>query len=43
MTAGPCPGFVIDHIEALKHGEADVPANMQWEAKAEARAKDHIE
>ena len=43
LTAGHCPGFVIDHIQALKHGGADVPSNMQWETRSEARAKDHVE
>jgi hypothetical protein len=24
-SAGACPGFVIDHIKALKHGGSDTP------------------
>jgi hypothetical protein len=40
---GPCPGYVIDHIRALKHGGADSPSNMQWQTKAEAKAKDKWE
>lgn len=42
-SAGACPGFVIDHIIALKRGGADSPANMQWQTTAEAKAKDKWE
>ena len=42
-TTGSCPGYVIDHVIALKRGGPDEPANMQWQTKAEARAKDRIE
>jgi hypothetical protein len=42
-TSGPCPGYVIDHIVALKRGGADWPSNMQWQTKAEAKAKDRVE
>jgi hypothetical protein len=38
--SGGCPGYVIDHVQALKHGGADSPSNMQWQTKAEAKAKD---
>jgi hypothetical protein len=34
---------VVDHIKALKRGGADDPSNMQWQTKAEAKAKDRIE
>jgi len=37
------PGYVIDHIVPLKRGGADVPSNMQWQTKAEAKAKDRWE
>lgn len=40
---GACPGYVIDHVIALKRGGADDPANMQWQTVAEARAKDRRE
>jgi len=40
---GPCDGYAIDHIRALKHGGADDPSNMQWETRAEAKAKDRTE
>jgi hypothetical protein len=42
-TSGACPGFVVDHVKALKHGGADAPENMQWERIADAKAKDRIE
>jgi hypothetical protein len=42
-TTGPCPGFVIDHVKALKHGGTDEPGNMQWQSAAEAKAKDRRE
>lgn len=42
-ATGPCPGYVIDHIQALKHGGADKPSNMQWQTIADAKAKDRWE
>lgn len=42
-TKGACPGYVVDHIKALKHGGADVPANMQWQTVEAAKAKDRWE
>jgi hypothetical protein len=42
-THGPCPGYVIDHIRALKRGGADSPGNMQWQTKEAAKQKDKIE
>jgi hypothetical protein len=42
-TKGPCAGYVIDHIQALKHGGADSPDNMQWQTREEAKAKDLVE
>ncbi len=42
-ASGPCPGYVIDHIKALKHGGADDPSNMQWQTIAAAKEKDKIE
>lgn len=41
--SGACPGYVVDHVVALKHGGSDEPANMQWQTIAEAKAKDRIE
>jgi len=40
---GACPGWVIDHVQALKHGGADAPFNMQWQTAAQAKAKDRWE
>jgi hypothetical protein len=42
-TTGPCHGYVIDHIRALKRGGGDAPENMQWQTRAEANAKDRVE
>lgn len=42
-SSGGCPGYVIDHIVALKRGGADHYANMQWQTKAEAKEKDKWE
>lgn len=42
-TRGACPGYIVDHIKALKHGGVDTPGNMQWQTVAEARAKDKWE
>jgi hypothetical protein len=30
-SVGACPGYVIDHVQALKHGGLDEPDNMQWQ------------
>ena len=40
---GPCPGYIIDHVIALKRGGPDTPTNMQWQTKADAKAKDRVE
>ncbi len=37
------PGYVVDHIVPLACGGADSPSNMQWQTKAEAKAKDRVE
>lgn len=41
--SGPCPGYVIDHVVALKRCGADTPSNMQWQTIADAKAKDRWE
>jgi hypothetical protein len=40
---GACPGYVIDHVTALKQGGADAPYNMQWQTVDQAMAKDRWE
>jgi hypothetical protein len=30
-------------VQALKHGGADTPANMQWQTTGAAKAKDKVE
>ncbi len=40
---GACPGYVIDHVVALKRGGPDTPANMQWQTVKDAKAKDRWE
>jgi len=42
-TRGGCPGYVIDHRAALKHGGNDEPANMQWQKMVDAKVKDRTE
>lgn len=42
-THGACPGYVVDHVVALKRGGADAPSNMQWQTTTAAKAKDKIE
>ena len=42
-TSGACPGYVIDHVQALKHGGADKASNMQWQTTAAAKQKDKTE
>ena len=42
-TSGACPGYVVDHVIALKRGGADAPSNMQWQTVEAAKAKDRVE
>ena len=42
-TTGACPGYVIDHVKALKRGGADAVSNLQWQTTAAAKAKDRVE
>ena len=43
QARGACPGYVIDHINPLKRGGADAPANMQWQTREAAKEKDKWE
>jgi len=36
-------GYVVDHIVPLACGGPEFPSNMQWQTKAEAKAKDKWE
>jgi hypothetical protein len=40
---GPCPGWIIDHIQPLACGGADDPSNMQWQTRRQAKLKDRWE
>jgi hypothetical protein len=42
-SSGACPGYVIDHVQALKHGGADSSSNMQWQTREASKAKDKWE
>jgi len=42
-SKGSCPNYIIDHIRPLACGGADHPSNMQWQTKADAKAKDKWE
>jgi hypothetical protein len=42
-THGSCSGYVVDHVRPLECGGADDPSNMQWQTKAEGKAKDATE
>jgi hypothetical protein len=42
-SPGRCPGYVIDHVRALKRGGPDDPSNMQWQTTEAAKAKDRTE
>jgi hypothetical protein len=42
-SSGRCPGYVVDHVQALECGGADAPSNMQWQTTNDAKAKDKAE
>lgn len=37
---GACPGYVVDHVIAIKRGGADSPYNMQWQSIEDGKQKD---
>jgi hypothetical protein len=41
--SGRCPGYVVDHVNALACGGVDAPSNMQWQTTAAAKMKDKTE
>lgn len=41
--SGACPGWVVDHVVALKHCGPDKSTNMAWQTTEDARAKDRFE
>ena len=41
--AGPCPGYVVDHIMPLCAGGEDHPRNMAYMDVTSAKAKDVLE
>jgi hypothetical protein len=43
QARGPCPGWVIDHVQPLCAGGPDHPRNMQWQTVADAKVKDRLE
>lgn len=40
---GPCPGYQVDHREALVCGGTDTLDNLQWLTVEEHRAKTRVE
>ena len=41
--AALCPDYIKDHVVPLACGGPDAPSNMQWQTKADAKAKDKWE
>jgi hypothetical protein len=42
-TSGTCPGWQVDHLEALICGGQDQLGNLQWLPVAEHREKTRVE
>ena len=38
-----CPGYQVDHIQALENGGADFPSNMRWLSVEEHRQKTRLD
>jgi hypothetical protein len=43
LRRGPCPGYVIDHVQPLCAGGPDKRANMQWQTVPDGLRKDAAE
>jgi hypothetical protein len=43
LRSGAYPGYVKDHVRALKYGGPDAVSKMQWQTTADAKAKDKWE
>jgi hypothetical protein len=39
LRDGPCPGFVVDHVQPLCAGGSDRAENLQWQERTAAREK----
>jgi hypothetical protein len=42
-SSGPCPGYQVDHREALVCGGRDELGNLQWLSIEEHKAKTRVE
>lgn len=42
-TRGPCPGYQVDHREALICGGMDEMSNLQWLTVSDHKAKTRVE
>jgi hypothetical protein len=42
-SGGACPGYIKDHVVPRACGGPDAVANLQWQTKAAAKAKDKWE
>ena len=40
---GACPGYEVDHVEALCAGGDDSVGNMQWLSRSEHKAKTRLD
>ena len=43
LSKGLCPGYVVDHAQALCKCGADRPINLRWQTAKDARLKDRWE
>ena len=40
LSTGRCPGYIVDHAQALCKCGADKPSNLRWQTIKNAKAKD---